>query len=79
MLHHILLKVPNLCSSIKIGTLVTCHQRLSLIGFKYLSPGVNSLGKGNEFRRRESRVNSFLGMGNYCNQVSTINTTQNAK
>ena len=46
---------------------------------KYLSAGVNSLGKGNEFRRRESRVNSFLGMGNYCNQVSTINTTQNAK
>ena len=31
---------------------------------KYLSAGVNLLGEGNEFGRREWRVNSFLGMSN---------------
>ena len=31
---------------------------------KYLSPALNSLGKGNEFEREGGRVNFFLGMSN---------------
>ena len=32
--------------------------------YKYLSPALNSLGKGNEFEREGGRVNFFLGMSN---------------
>ena len=51
-----------LCHPRPNGSKTCCTLRLLL--FKYLSPALNSLGKGNEFEREGGRVNFFLGMSN---------------
>ena len=64
-LHPLLFCVPLLgeCCCVDIYVLRCCTLGI-VVKNKYPRAGVNLLGEGNEFGRREWRVNSFLGMSN---------------